>query len=233
MRSFLVTGANQGIGLQTVRHLSLTPYVLVFMGSRKLTAAEEAKAGFESDIHPTSAVVPIQLDITDEGSISAAHATIVEHLQTKNLAGLDVLVNNAAIITPSFQETYAVNVFGTVALTEHLRPLINRGGTIINLSSAIGSLDLLLKNPNIPSMPAYSSSKTALNNLTVQWALQERKKGSGIRVVSICPGFVSTRMNNNTGTMTPAEGCQIVVATALETEGRTGVYFNKDGDLKW
>ncbi|KAJ6562323.1 hypothetical protein B0H19DRAFT_1259908 [Mycena capillaripes] len=233
MRTILVTGANQGIGMQTVRHLAITPNVLVFMGSRKLGAAEEAKASFESEINPSSAVVPVQLDITDDSSINAAHTTIVEHLKSRKISGLDVLVNNAAIINTSFQEVYAVNVFGTLAVTANMRPLLNAGGAILNISSAIGSLALLLKNPSIPSMPAYSSSKTALNSLTVQWALQEQKKGSEIRVVSICPGYVKTRMNNNTGTMSPAEGCKIIVAAALEREGRTGAYFSKEGDLEW
>jgi NAD(P)-dependent dehydrogenase (short-subunit alcohol dehydrogenase family) len=49
----------------------------------------------------------------------------------------------------------------------------------------------LLKTPGIPSMPEYSSSKTALNHLTVQWAMEEQKNGSGTRVVSICPGAFS------------------------------------------
>jgi NAD(P)-dependent dehydrogenase (short-subunit alcohol dehydrogenase family) len=84
-----------------------------------------------------------------------------------------------------FQEVYAVNVFGTVAVTESMRPLLNRGGTIVDVWSAIRSLALLLKTPG---MPEYSSSKTALKNLTVQWA---KKNGSGTRVVSICPGAFS------------------------------------------
>ncbi|KAJ7133504.1 hypothetical protein C8R44DRAFT_870885 [Mycena epipterygia] len=190
-------------------------------------------ADFAADIHPSSIVVPLQLDITDDSSIKAAHATITDHLKAKNLDGLNVLINNAAVNTSSFKETYEVNVFGTAAITEAICPLISSGGAILNISSAIGSLALLVKTPGIPSLPAYSSSKTALNNLTVQWALQEQQKGSGIRVVSICPGYVSTRINNHTGTMSPAEGCKIIVAAALETEGRTAVYFNKEGDLGW
>ncbi|KAJ7740199.1 hypothetical protein DFH07DRAFT_839190 [Mycena maculata] len=121
MRSIMVTGSNQGIGMQTVRQLASTPNVLVFMGSRKIAAAQEAKAGFESDIHPSSSVVPVQLDITNDKSIVAAHATIVTKLKEKNLRGLDVLINNAAIITDSFKEVYEVNVFGTAAVTESIR----------------------------------------------------------------------------------------------------------------
>ncbi|KAJ7476664.1 hypothetical protein FB451DRAFT_1557455 [Mycena latifolia] len=233
IRSILVTGANQGLGMHTVHQLASSPHVLVFMGSRKITAAEEAAASFASDVHPSSTVVPVQLDITDDSSIKEVHATIVDHLKAKNLSGLDVLINNAAVLAQSFKETYEVNVFGTVAITESIRPLINPGGAILNISSTVASIGLLLKRPTIPKLPPYSSSKTAVNNLTVQWALEEQKKGSGIRVVSICPGFNATKMTDHTGTMSPAEGCKIIVKSALEKEGRTAVFYGKDGDLEW
>jgi NAD(P)-dependent dehydrogenase (short-subunit alcohol dehydrogenase family) len=46
----------------------------------------------------------------------------------------------------------------------------------------------LYAHPGIPILPAYASSKAALNMLTVLWAKQEEEKQSGIRVLSICPG---------------------------------------------
>ncbi|KAJ7432800.1 short-chain dehydrogenase/reductase SDR [Mycena galericulata] len=232
-RTILVTGANRGLGMNTVHQLSMTPDVLVFMGSRKLTAAEEALATFASDIHATSVVVPVQLDITDANSISAAHTFISSYLSTRNIPGLDVLINNAAILVPSFRETYEVNVFGTVAITEAIRPLINNNGAIVNISSTMGSVSSVVNVPGLLVAHAYGSSKSALNNMTANWAVEEQKKGSGIRVVSICPGYNYTRLNGWTGTMSPAEGCQVIVKTALEKEGRTAVFFNKDKDLEW
>ncbi|KAJ7115639.1 hypothetical protein C8R43DRAFT_935017 [Mycena crocata] len=232
LRTILVTGSNQGLGMHTVHRLASTPNVLVFMASRKLAAAEESLSKFASDVHPSSTVVPVQLELTDEGSIKAAHSKILEHLQARDVAGLDVLINNAAVLIPEFKETYAVNVLGTVAVTETFRPLINPGGVIINISSSIGSFSLLLSTDMI-SLPAYSSSKSALNNLTIQWALQEKKKGSGIRVVAVCPGYISTNLNNFTGTISPADGCMFIVEEALKAEGRTAVFFTRDGDLGW
>jgi hypothetical protein len=58
-----------------------------FKGSRKITAAQEALAGFASYIHPASSVVPVQLDITDDKSIAEAHATIANYLNAKGLRG--------------------------------------------------------------------------------------------------------------------------------------------------
>ncbi|KAJ6517495.1 short chain dehydrogenase [Mycena vitilis] len=185
VRTIFVTGANQGLGLNTVNTLSKTPNVLVFMCSRKLPAAEEALAKFASQVHESSTVVPVQLDITDTESIKAAHAFVVEYLQKNHLSGLDVLINNAAVIGPAFQDAYAVNVFGTVAITEAMRPLLSTGGAILNISSSLGSLAWHTERPPPPLFPAYSSSKSALNSLTLQWAIKEEEKGDGVRVVCV------------------------------------------------
>ncbi|KAF8139198.1 hypothetical protein K438DRAFT_1785914 [Mycena galopus ATCC 62051] len=237
IRSILVTGSNQGLGYHTVHQLGATKDVLVFMGSRKLAAAEEARAKFASEIHPSSSVVPVQLDITDAASIKNAHTFIADYLKGKSLPGLDVLVNkykfSAAIVGATFEATYAVNVFGTVAITEAIRPLLNTGGAILNISSGLGSMHAFTQRPAPPVFLAYGSSKSALNSLTVQWALQEEEKKSGIRVVSVDPGFSATNLNNYAGTMNPADSAKIIVSSALAKEGKSAVFFNKDGEVKW
>ncbi|KAF7364044.1 Short-chain dehydrogenase/reductase family protein [Mycena sanguinolenta] len=192
---------------------------------RKLAAAEESLAKFAQDIHPSSSVVPVQLDITDDASIKTAIACVTQHLQEKALAGLNVLVNNAGIVGSTFQETYAVNVFGTVAFTEAIRPLLKDGGAILNISSGLGSLYVHTQRPPPPVLLSYSSSKSALNSLTLQWAIQEEQKGSGIRVVSIDPGYNATNLNNYRGTMDPKDGCKVIVSAALEEGGKSGVFF--------
>jgi NAD(P)-dependent dehydrogenase (short-subunit alcohol dehydrogenase family) len=62
-------------------------------GSRKIASAEEALAKFAAEIHSSSAVVPVQLDLTDAASIKAAHAFVADFLQKKGISSLDVLVN--------------------------------------------------------------------------------------------------------------------------------------------
>ncbi|KAJ7602283.1 hypothetical protein B0H17DRAFT_1222810 [Mycena rosella] len=218
--------------MHTVHKLALTPNVLVFMGSRKLAAAEEALSKFAKDVDALSTVVPVQLDLTDAASIKNAHVFIANYFKEKGLAGLDVLINNAARVG-GFEEVYAVNVFGTVAITEAILPLLNPGGAILNISSGLGSLTWHTERPPPPILPAYSSSKSALNSLTLQWAILEEQKGSGIRVVSICPGYNATNLNQYAGTMDPADGCMVIVKEALAKEGRSGVFFGKDGDKKW
>ncbi|KAJ7887631.1 oxidoreductase [Mycena olivaceomarginata] len=174
VRTIFVTGANQGLGMHTVNQLGATSDVIS---------------------------LPVQLDLTDAASIKAAHAFVADFLQKKGISSLDVLVNNAAIVGKGFEDTFATNVFGTVATP--------------------------------PLFPAYASSKSALNMLTVQWSLEEEKKGSGIRVVSICPGYNATNLNNYAGTMAPSEGCKVIVKTALEQNGKTRVFIHKDGEYPW
>ncbi|KAJ7133463.1 hypothetical protein C8R44DRAFT_870854 [Mycena epipterygia] len=179
-----------------------------------LAAAEETLAKFTS-IDSSSTVVPVQLDITDAASIKNAHAFIANYLQGRNLAGLDVLINNAGIVGTSFETTFAVNVFGTVAIKEAIRPLLNNGGAILNISSILGSKWRYSQQP------------------PPDRALEENQKGSGIRVVSICPGFNATNLNGYRGVNDPTDGCKVIVKTALEKEGRSGVFINKNGDLPW
>lgn len=160
--------------------------------------------------------------------------------------------SSAGTVGPGFKEAYAVNVFGTLAVTTAMRPLMRDGGAILNITSLLGSIAIYTKKPAPPGplYTAYGTSKTAVNVLTVHWALEEERKGSGIRVVCIepgasihepfwvfkvvnsYPGFNATSMTQYNG-LSPADGCKIIVKTALEKDGRTAVFFNKDADLEW
>src|SRR5271167_2868767 len=81
----LVTGANQGIGLQVARELVAKNFT-VMVGSRNFARGEEAAKTINGDARA------LQLDVTDRASIAAAAERI-----RKELGRLDVLVNNAAI----------------------------------------------------------------------------------------------------------------------------------------
>src|SRR5271168_4122810 len=81
----LVTGANQGIGLQIAKDLVANGFT-VLVGSRDLARGEEAAKTIEGDARA------LRLDVTDQASIAAAAERI-----RNELGRLDVLVNNAAI----------------------------------------------------------------------------------------------------------------------------------------
>jgi NAD(P)-dependent dehydrogenase (short-subunit alcohol dehydrogenase family) len=146
----LVTGANQGIGLQIAKDLVAHGFT-VLVGSRNLEHGEAAAEEVGPDAHA------LQLDVTDQASIAAAAERV-----RNELGRLDVLVNNAAIsntrLRPgesveeyakstrpsnvSLDELHAVfetNVFGVVAVTQAMLPLLRQApaARIVNVSSAL------------------------------------------------------------------------------------------------
>lgn len=177
----------------------------------------------------------VQLDTTDQKSVAAAAKTVEETLKDAGLSGLDVLVNNAGRGYGTFQEIYAVNAFGTHALTEAIRPILSTtAASIVNVSSEAGTISgYEAGKANPPIYILYGSSKAALNSMSIQWACEERKKGSNTRVISICPGYCSTNLNSYRGTKDPSDGCKIIVEAALEENGPNGVFYNKEGPIGW
>jgi NAD(P)-dependent dehydrogenase (short-subunit alcohol dehydrogenase family) len=231
-RVALVTGANKGIGREIAYQLSRRGLV-VFVGSRDEGRGEEAAAKMRADGGGDARA--IQLDVTNAASMAAAAARIRDEV-----GRLDVLVNNAGIGTatsPDFATIYATNVFGTWALTRVLLPLLEASkGQIINVSSSLASLTKL-SAPGSETVqyallaPAYTSSKAALNAVTLILAAELRPKG--IRVNSVCPGFVATDLNGHRGPRTVEQGARITVELATTDRSDTGGFFDEAGAVAW
>lgn len=147
--SFLITGANQGLGFHAAQKLASQPSHIVFLSSRNFEAAQSAVAQIEPDKHASTQVVPIRLDVADDASIVDAKEEVSKSLAGR---GLDVLVNNAAAMfdrqLPSLsvremlRSTYDADVFGAAAVTEAFLPLLPlsiRRPRIVNVSSQLGS----------------------------------------------------------------------------------------------
>jgi len=242
----LVTGANKGIGLQIAKDLAAKG-LTVLVGARDLEQGRKAAASVGTTARA------LQLDVTSQASIAAAAA----HLRSE-LGRLDVLVNNAGISntmppgTP-FQEVLAasapsvvsldevrrifeVNVFGVIALTQALLPLLREApsGRIVNVSSSVGSLALMTdaKNPHPIRSVSYIPSKTALNAVTVNFASE--LAGTRIKVNAVCPGFVATDLNAFAGTRTVEQGARAAVRMALlDDAGPTGTFSDEEGTVPW
>jgi NAD(P)-dependent dehydrogenase (short-subunit alcohol dehydrogenase family) len=244
----LVTGANQGIGLQIAKDLVAHGFT-VLLGSRNLERGEAAAKEVVPNAHA------LQLDVTDQASIAAAAARV-----RNEFGRLDVLVNNAAIsntrLRPgqsveeyaqstrtsnvSLDEVRAVfetNVFGVVAVTQALLPLLREApaARIVNVSSGVGSLTRN-SDPAFPYRaffgPVYPASKTALNAMTLAMAIE--LESTGIKVNAACPGYTRTNLNNYAGTQTVEEGAREPVRLALlGPDGPTGTYSNTAGPIPW
>ena len=236
----LITGANKGIGLATARQLG-TQGIHVLVGARDTERGETAVAQLQNEgIHAEFLLI----DLTQPTTITAAAQTIDERH-----GKLDILINNAGVAlwhraAPLEQLDLAVlriiyetNVFGTVAVTQAMLPLLRRAtaGRIVNLTSTLGSFGSLT-TPDSPygelALFGYPSSKTALNAFTL--FIARELQGTSIKINAACPGYVATDHNGGEGYRTPEQGAEIVVRLAtLDTNGPTGGFFDESGPLPW
>ncbi len=237
-RIALVTGANQGVGLQVAKEL-VANGLAVLIGSRHFARGEAAA----KEIGPGA--VALQLDVTDRASIAAATERI-----HKEFGRLDLLVNNAAISNTrkdalSLQEyakitlasnasldeiraVWETNVFGVLAVYQAMLPLLRESSNarIVNVSSGVGSL-AVNADPAYPYHaffgPVYPASKTALNAMTL--AMMVELESTGIKVNLVSPGFTKTNLNGYAGTESVEDGSREVVRVALlGPDGPTGTF---------
>ena len=242
-RIALVTGGNKGIGRAVVQQLAELG-MTVYLGSRdeargRAAEAELRRAGL--DVHF------LRVDLNDESSALLAAKQIDEHN-----GRLDVLVNNAGFSnawqppsqTPvdEVRRVLDTNVLGTIAVTNAMLPLLRRSDAarIVNVSSTLGSLTAASQNfdptgtippGSFPAMIGYTTSKAALNSVTVMYALELREEG--ILVNSACPGHVATDINGGSGEgRATQDGARIPVMLAtLPDGGPTGSFTGSDSEL--
>jgi len=120
-----------------------------------------------------------------------------------------------------------VNVYGALRVTQALLTLMPRDGArIINVSSGMGQLSEMNGG-----WPAYRISKAALNALTRIFA--EELKDTGIRVNSVCPGWVKTDMGGPNAERTPEKGAETIVWLATEPSVPTGDFFRDKKPIAW
>ena len=164
---------------------------------------------------------------------------------------MDILINNAAVFLDSawfgnntetvpqqiLRDTFDINYFGTVELTQALMPAIkkSKAGRIVNISSLSGSFGAHLDESHFlyTLKPyAYSASKTALNQFTVFLAHALRE--TNITVNAANPGWVKTSIGSDQAPLTPEEGAKTGVALALmDDNGPTGTFSQSGEVLPW
>ena len=207
----LVTGANIGIGLAVTHKLLQEGYHVT--GTSRSGKIDQL-------LHDNLSV--IKLDVTDKESIKNAVVTI-----GNSLKGIDLLINNAGV-APDIRvtepdmdllnETFAVNVNGTIFFTESLLTFLNENAQIIFISSAMG----LARNV-APNGPAYRMSKAALNVYAIM--LSQRLSEKGIRVTPIHPGWVQTRLGGANAHFTTEQAADGIF-TAIKANTESGKFWN-------
>jgi NAD(P)-dependent dehydrogenase (short-subunit alcohol dehydrogenase family) len=246
MKIALITGANKGLGFATARELGRSG-AKVIAGVRDIAKGEQAVRqllveGVDAET--------LALDVTHPSSVQAA----AEEFGRRH-GHLDVLVNNAGILpevtkaervdapldAAMFRETFETNLFGAIAVTQALLPMLlaSEAGRIVNVSSTMGSLSDQA-NPDSPYyglvVPAYQASKAALNSVTI--GLSKALADSHVKVNSVCPGWVQTDLggeaNKAAAPLTAEQASEIVARVALVGEdGPSGAFLDAGGTVAW
>jgi NAD(P)-dependent dehydrogenase (short-subunit alcohol dehydrogenase family) len=177
----LVSGANRGIGAAFVSGL-------LEAGAQRVYAAARDPQTLTVLAQSDARVVPITLDITDDTSVQAAAARIID---------VDLVVNNAGILLggrliaaadlAAARREMEVNYFGLLRMSRAFAPILaaNGGGALINVLS-------ILARMASPAGGGYSASKAAALSLTQ--AVRAELRAQGTRVIGVLPGFVDTAM---------------------------------------
>jgi NAD(P)-dependent dehydrogenase (short-subunit alcohol dehydrogenase family) len=181
-----VTGSNRGIGKSYVKALLNRGAKKVYAGMRDIGAFD--KIASEWTEQHRGKVVPVAIDITNEGHIRSAVTKVGDVTLLINNAGI---ANFAGLIAAdnldSARQEMEVNYFGTLRVTRAFAPVLkkNGGGALVNILS-VASLG------NFPVLGSYSASKAALHSLTQ--GVRAELAAQGTQVFGVFPGPIETDM---------------------------------------
>ena len=188
-KTALITGGGEGIGKATALLFCKEGAKVGITGriKEKLDQViKEAKGSGE--------IIALPGDVSKENDVKQKAEKFV-----KRFKKIDILFNNAGILeagnvlttsVESWDKTIDINIKGMFLMCKYVIPhmIKNGGGTIINNSSVAGFI-------GCPNTVAYCTSKGAVMQFTRSLALDHVKEG--IRVNTICPGFIRTKMNED------------------------------------
>lgn len=238
---YIVTGANSGIGFETAKSLA-DKGAHVVLACRNIEKAKSAKNAIVQH-NPPSKIEILQLDLANLASITA----FADEYRQK-FGKLDVLINNAGVMTPPFGKTmdgfelqFGSNHLGHFALTAQLIDLINASdqGRIVNLSSlahnqGILDFDNLNAENGYSAYKAYAQSKLAILLFTYELKRRLEKKGEVTKVLAAHPGWTSTNLQqtapifkflNPLLSQSQADGALPTLRAATDPNAESGSYW--------
>ena len=250
----LVTGANQGIGLEVCRQLrDLGHDVILTSRDEQSGRTAAGKLG----------IAYRRLDVTSAADIEELAAGL-----RRDGRKIDVLINNAAVSMNGFdsrvvEQTLAVNFFGALNVTGALLPIVADGGAIVMVASGMGELhayspairarfaDPKLTRDRLVALvtefidgvavgahsksgwpsSAYRVSKAGV--IALARVLSRDLASRHIRVVAACPGWVRTRMGGASAPRAVEEGARSIVWAATNARAASGGFYRDGRSANW
>lgn len=248
----VVTGANDGLGLETARALAGAGAHTV-MAVRNVAKAERAMSSIATQ-HPTASLELVHLDLGSLESVELAAATIASHH-----VQVDILVNNAGVMAmpegrtaDGFETQFGVNHLGHWALTAHLMPTIADSpetrvvtvtSTAHHFARAVGPDNPHMRG-NYRPWAAYGQSKLANYHFALGLQGEFERLGMSAQSIAAHPGMTRTNLQVRTveegatgssGTffqtwaakagMSPAQGALSQVRAATDPLARGGEMY--------
>lgn len=218
--TYLVTGANRGLGLELVRQLTAE-------GHRVIATARQPKeaAGLKGlDVQLE------KLDVADPESV----CELVERLAGEPI---DVLINNAGygvkdvalaqLDVESLGVFFQINTLGPLRVTQALLPNLRDGGrkVVVQMTSKMGSI----ADNSSGGAYGYRASKAALN--AIHKSLAQDLVGEGFTCVTLHPGWVQTDMGTSAAPLQPTDSVAGMVRVIRELDAsRNGAFLDFEGN---
>ncbi|MEM7327536.1 MAG: SDR family NAD(P)-dependent oxidoreductase [Pseudomonadota bacterium] len=234
-KTILITGATDGIGLETAKMMAPLGHTLLLHGRSpdKLTAARTAVATIEG----AGDIRTYQADLSDLAQVRAMAEALKD-----DFGSLDALINNAGVFKMSnplthdgFDARFIVNVVAPYVLTKALLPLLGSDGRVVNLSSAAQApvnLQAFLNKQSFGDGEAYAQSKLALT----MWSsgMAQALGADGPMIVAVNPAsFLGSKMVKEAYGHAGHDlriGADILTRAALSDEfaNASGRYYDND-----
>lgn len=208
-KTVLVTGASRSLGRQIAYDFAKEGAKVIINYNTSYEEAKELKKEIDNNFEES---IIIQCDVSGENDVK----NMVSELEEKNIR-IDILINNAGLAIDNildfkdaneFKKVIDTNLLGTFLVTKYISKIMNKSGSVINISSDNAfygyeeSID-------------YDASKAGIISLTKNFA----KSLKPIRVNCICPGWINTDMNKElTGDQVKNEEKKIILGRFAEKE---------------
>ena len=227
-KKILITGGNRGIGKGLVAGLCENNDVFF--------SVRDEKKGLETlNVLPKVNTKFIVMDVASEHSVIYGIETL-----KKITNEIDILINNAGILISGLNntkssietdeeeiiKTFNINTLGVLRVIKNIFPIMKNRGRIINISSGMGQLEDM-QSGHI----AYRLSKVSLNALSV--VLSKELSSKGIRVNTICPGWVKTDMGGHSATLTVEDSTDKIIEFALSRNFPNGKFLRHGVEIPW